>query len=376
MAAQNLVLLFLVTVLSCFIAGATSAPPVIKGGYWPSWRADTDPPSTIPTSYFTHLFYAFVGVNATTYKLTITSTDAQWMRNFTSTVHRKKPPSKALLSLGGGNASPTTFSNMATNASNRATFIASTIQVARKYGFDGIDLDWEFPKDDQDMSNLAVLFREWRTAFEKEARASRRPRLLISAAVYFASSFFLSDVKRAYPVNAIRRYVDFVSPMCYDYHGSWEPSATGAQALLYDSTSNISTSYGIQSWIRAGVPPKKLVMGLPLYGRTWKLKDPNVHGIGAPAVGVGPGDNGVLLYFQIVEFNAANNATEEFDKKTVSTYSYAGTNWLGYDNATSIRYKVEFARERRLGGYFFWALGYDKDWTLTKEASRTWNRRY
>ncbi|XP_019055522.1 PREDICTED: chitinase-like protein 4 [Nelumbo nucifera] len=117
-------------------------------------------------------------------------------------------------------------------------------------------------------------------------------------------------------------------------------------------------------------------MGLPLYGRTWKLKDPNVHGIGAPAVGVGPGDNGVLLYFQIVEFNAANNATDVFDKKTVSTYPYAGTNWLGYDNATSIRYKVEFARARRLGGYFFWAHGYDKDWTLTKEAFRTLYNRY
>nr|DAD27364.1 TPA_asm: hypothetical protein HUJ06_028832 [Nelumbo nucifera] len=153
-------------------------------------------------------------------------------------------------------------------------------------------------------------------------------------------------------------------------------SATGSHALLYDSTSNISTSYGVQSWIDAGVPLSKLVMGLPMYGRTWKLKDPSANGIGAPAVGVGPsrpGDSGVLLYHEVVDFNAANGATEVFDEKTVSTYSYAGADWIGYDNATSIRYKVEFARAKNLGGYFFWALGYDKDWTLSKEASRTWD---
>ncbi|CAL5328055.1 unnamed protein product [Camellia sinensis] len=57
--------------------------------------------------------------------------------------------------------------------------------------------------------------------------------------------------------------------MCYDYHGSWDTSAMGAQAALFDPNSNITTSYGLWSWIKAGLPPSKLIMGLPLYGRTW-----------------------------------------------------------------------------------------------------------
>lgn len=82
--------------------------------------------------------------------------------------------------------------------------------------------------------------------------------------------------------------------MRYDYHGSWDTSVTGAHALLYNKASNVSTNYGILSWIEAGVPPEKLVMGLLPYGRTWELKDPNKHGIGDPAVGVGPTDDGVM----------------------------------------------------------------------------------
>ena len=344
-----------------------STPPRgIRGGYWPSWRAEKFPPSAISTSYFTHLFYAFVVPDANSYQLLITQTDDKWMKNFTATLHAKTPGAKAFISIGGGSASPHTFSNMASNPDTRAAFINSSVSVARKYGFDGLDLDWEFPHTPEDMSNLSLLFKEWHEAMENESSISGKPQLFLSAAVYFASNFFLSNIPRAYPVEAINKYVDFVSPMCYDYHGNWDTSVTGEHALLYDKASNISTSYGISSWIKAGIPPKKLVMGLPLYGRTWQLKSPSENGIGAPAVGTGPGINGIMKYIDIVDFNATNAEGVVFDEQTVSMYSYAGTDWIGYDGPASIEKKVEFAKAQGLGGYFFWALGYDKDFTLSK----------
>ncbi|CAL5328059.1 unnamed protein product [Camellia sinensis] len=345
----------------------------IKGGYWPSSIAERFPPSTIPTKYFTHLFYAFVLPDATSYQLFVTPLDDQWMGNFTATLHAQMPPAVAFLSIGGGNSNSSTFSNMASSHDTRAAFIKSTIDVARKYDFDGLDLDWEFPQNPQDMTRFSMLFYEWRTATNKESLASGKPRLLLSAAVYFASNFFLAKIPRTYPGGAIKNFLDFVNPMCYDYHGSWDTSVTGAQALLFDKSSNVSTSYGISTWVENGVPPEKLVMGLPMYGRTWKLKDPNQNGIGAPANGTGPGYLGVMKYSDIVDFNLANNASVVFDEETVSTYSYAGTDWIGYDDMESISNKVNFARANGLGGYFFWAVGFDKNWTISEAASMAWD---
>ncbi|KAB1198999.1 Chitotriosidase-1 [Morella rubra] len=350
----------------------THLPPGIKGGYWPSWLAEKHPPSIIPTSYFTHLFYAFVAPEATTYQLSITSRNDKWMRKFTHTLHAKTPRAKAFLSIVGG---PVIFSNLASTQKSRAAFINSTIGVAREYGFDGLDLDWEFPNTPQDMSNLALLFKECRKAVQNESHSSGKPRLHVSAAVYFAPKFLLSNVSRTYPGKAIKKYVDFVSPMCYNYHGSWDTSATSSHALLYDPASNISTSHGISSWIKVGVPPRKLVMGLPLFGRTWKLKSPSAHVIGAPAVGTGTGHRGVMSYSAIVDYNVANSANVAYDPHTVSTYSYVGDNWIGYDGPRSIQEKVKFARARGLGGYFFWALGYDKKWSLSAAASSAWDKK-
>ncbi|KAJ6435746.1 hypothetical protein OIU84_000878 [Salix udensis] len=170
-----------------------------------------------------------------------------------------------------------------------------------------------------------------------------------------------------------RQKLGLGSTQCaFDYRGSWDTSATGAHAALYDPNSNISTSYGLTSWVRAGVPGKMVVMGLPLYGRTWQLKDPKVNGIGAPATAVGPGDDGVLIFSEVEKFNRENGATVVYDAKTVSTYSHAGTSWIGYDDSRSTTVKLEFAQAHGLRGYFFWALSYDREWEISKQASRTW----
>ncbi|KAG6410473.1 hypothetical protein SASPL_128534 [Salvia splendens] len=128
-----------------------------------------------------------------------TSNDDQWMDAFTST-----PKSKAILSIGGAGADPTTFSAMASSSA----FIQSSITAARHHGFDCLDLHWEFPTNSLDMSNLALLLKDWRSVLNQE-------------------------------------YVDILSPTCLDYHGGWEPNATAAHALLYDNKSNVSTSYGV-----------------------------------------------------------------------------------------------------------------------------------
>ncbi|KAB1211869.1 putative chitinase 3 [Morella rubra] len=152
--------------------------------------------------------------------------------------------------------------------------------------------------------------------------------------------------------------------MCYDYHGSWDTSKTGAHAALFDPNTNLSSIYELKSWLSAGVSGNKLVMDLPLYGKTWKLKDPNEHGVGTAAIGVGPRNAGVLLYSQVVEFNKRNNASVTYFLDTTSVYSYSETTWVGYDDPLTTTMKIGFAQALGLRGYFLWALNYDYESTV------------
>ncbi|KAK1287200.1 hypothetical protein QJS10_CPB19g00666 [Acorus calamus] len=349
----------------------SSVPNIVRGAYYPSWTYESVNPSQIDfsQSHFTHLFYAFVNPDPTTFNLVVTSDDKPIISDPVSAAHNQSPPVMVLLSIGGGGAGgvAAVFSNMSGAEDTRSRFIQSTIEVARDNDVDGLDLDWESPKDAEEMVNLGLLFEEWRAAIDSESAASGQSPLLLTAAVYFSNRFFVpGDVpSRSYPSSSIAKNLDWINAMCYDYHGSWDTSATGEHAALYDATSNISTSYGLTSWKSSGVPSQKVVMGLPAYGRSWELKDAAEHGIGAPAVGVGPGDDGAMTY---TEIEGLEGWTEVYDSGTGSAYAYKGTEWVGYDDSRSVAQKVRYAEAEGLGGYFFWTIGQDLNWTLSRQG--------
>jgi chitinase len=366
---------FLSIVYSLFLiasgSGVMATSPVVKAGYYPSWALDNLSPSAINTSLFTHILYAFLVPNNVTFEFDISNSEAAILSNLTTTLHHKNPGIKVLYSIGGGGVNPSPFAAMASSVSSRRTFIHATIEVARKYGFDGVDLDWEFPESTKEMDDFAHLLKEWRQAIQKEARSTNKPPLLLTAAVYYSADFLTYGSRRSYPAASIKENLDWINVMCYDYHGSWDTSATGAHAALFDPRTNLSSIYGLKSWIKAGVPGNKVVMGLPLYGKTWKLKDPNLHGVGAPAIGVGPeGDSGkgVLLFSEVEAFNKRTKATIAYDVDTASVYSFVGTTWVGYDDALSTTVKIGFAQALGLRGYFFWAISYDNEWKVTKQG--------
>ncbi|TXG60796.1 hypothetical protein EZV62_012159 [Acer yangbiense] len=375
MACLNNFSLFYMVVFMTITATAAgslmASPPAVKAAYWPSW-AENFPPSAINTSFFTHIYYAFLMPNDVMYKFNLENSTAILLSNFTTTLRHKNPPVKTFFSIGGGGSDSTIFTRLASEAGSRKVFIDSSLEVARKFGFDGLDLDWEFPESPKEMQDLGRLFDEWRLAIDNEAKSTGQAPLLLTAAMYFSVDFFISEVYRKYPVDSISRNLDWINAMCFDYHGSWDTSLTGAHAALYDPKSNLSTSYGLKSWLQAGVPSSKLVMGLPLYGRSWTLKDAKLHRIGSPGVGVGPGDMGFLTLSEVDEFNWKNEVTVTFDIETVSTYSFVGTTWIGYDDAFTTTTKIGFAQAHGLRGYFFWALSYEREWEITRQASRAW----
>ena len=77
------------------------------------------------------------------------------------------------------------------------------------------------------------------------------------------------------------------------------------------------------------------------------------HGIGAPASGPGPGSNGAMALFQVLEFNNETGANVVCDKETASVYSYSGSYWVGYDDPKTVAVKVGFAQALSLCIVYF-----------------------
>ncbi|KAJ8750579.1 hypothetical protein K2173_015742 [Erythroxylum novogranatense] len=344
------------------------AQSVVRAAYWYSDSGLSI--SDINSTLFTHLFCAFADLDSQTNKVTISSANQAQFSSFTQTVQQKNPSVKTLLSIGGGGGGSIAdvFASVASQASSRATFIDSSISLARTYNFNGLDLDWEYPDSTDKMTNFGLLLTELRVAVANESAQTGNTTLLLSAAVFRSSDYYTID----YPVNSISSSLDWVNMMAYDFYGPGWSNVTGPPAALYNPGTTVSGDYGVTSWIQAGLSAKKIVLGFPFYGYAWELADANQNGFFATTVGAALSSDGSVGYAQINDFLAQTNATALYNSTYVSNYCYSGTTWIGYDDTQSISVKVSYAKDKGLLGYFAWQLGTDDNSTLALQAACTW----
>ncbi|KAL9006073.1 MAG: hypothetical protein Q9180_009770, partial [Flavoplaca navasiana] len=127
------------------------------------------------------------------------------------------------------------FSDMASSSGNRGKFIASLLSFMRNHGFDGVDLDWEYPAADDrggkeaDTANYVSLVKEMKAAF------GRRYGLTVTLP---ASFWYL----RHFDVKAMQPYVDWYNIMTYDIHESIK--LLGLSAIgVWDSSNKFTGPY-------------------------------------------------------------------------------------------------------------------------------------
>ncbi|XP_065315362.1 acidic mammalian chitinase-like [Gordionus sp. m RMFG-2023] len=162
-----------------------------------------------------------------------------------------------------------------------------------------------------------------------------------------------------YDIQKMNKYVDFFGAMTYNFHGSWE-SYTGHNSPLY-SNDNLNSVAVINYLINNGADVAKILLGIPFYGRNYKLIDEVNKYVGAPAYyGGGPpgdytGEAGTMSYYEIM----LKKPLESFDYEAKVPFGYIEDMWISYENGKSITYKMNYVCNKNIGGIMIWELSMD-----------------
>uniref|UniRef100_A0A7E4UQ98 Chitin-binding type-2 domain-containing protein n=1 Tax=Panagrellus redivivus TaxID=6233 RepID=A0A7E4UQ98_PANRE len=323
---------------------------------WAHYRqgnAKYEPEAYVP-GLCTHIFFAFAKVNWDNTAAAFDEEDTPQGPNGgyyarVNALKKKQPGLKTVLSFGGYSAGTGQFTTMASSAANRATFIKSALMFVQKYGFDGIDIDWEYP-DANTKANYATFIKELKNAFGK---------LLVTAAVTANPA----TAAAGYDIPTLGKYLDFLNVMTYDFHGSWD-HVTGMNSPLFAApgdTSNWNSAYAVNYWADNGFPKNKILMGIASYGRGWTLTDPSNHGVGAPGQ-TAPNfpvtqTGGFGAYWELCPLIASGKRYFDNDEKV--PYFVNGNLWFSYDDVESVGIKMKYIKDNNFGGAFVWTLDFD-----------------
>ncbi|XP_014675453.1 PREDICTED: acidic mammalian chitinase-like [Priapulus caudatus] len=276
---------------------------------------------------------------------------------------KKNPHLKVLIAVGGYSLGSYPFSIMVANANTRALFVKQSIDFLRQHGFDGLDIDWEYPSG-IDKERFVYLVKALKEAYEQEAMESQRPRLLLTAAVPAGGG----AIDNGFDIRALSSYLDFISLMSYDLHGQWE-SFLGHNSPLFARSNEdvwqkqLNIKWAADKWVDGGCPKEKLIIGLAAYGRSFTLQNPSMHVIGDPAKSGGTagkytGEYGYMAYYEVcIMLNSGGTRVWNDEHKV--PYAYKGDQWVGYDDEESIANKVAWIKSQGFGGAMTWSLDLD-----------------
>ena len=323
-------------------------------GYYPWWVQDQFEPEELDLVTFTHINHAFAWPNN---QGGIEATSGTFDESIADHIHNNNR--KFLLSLGGWGTADG-FAAATSTHELRSVFISNILDKFISYGYDGTDIDWEYPQTNEQRNNLTLFIAELDSVLYEFD-----PELLITMALPTSNW-----AGQWYAMNSLNQHVDFFNAMTYDIHGSWSSHA-GHNSPLYQSPpgdADGSVQTGINYLVNTrGLPESKVNMGIPFWGKKYNASTIN---------GSFSGSVIDMYYYEILPL-IGNGWTYHWDDVAKCPYLVKsdGTKIITYDNPLSIQYKCDFAQNRNLGGVMVWALGYDdmeSEESLTGAISTYW----
>jgi chitinase len=331
-------------------------------GYYAAWSAYSGfTPDKLDANKLTHINYAFANIGSDL-KITMGYPDIDGA-NFKKLNALKvvNPNLKTIISVGGWTWSGR-FSDAALTDASRTTFANSCVDFIVKYGFDGVDIDWEYPvrggmstniSRPEDKTNFTLLMRKIREKLDARGQTDGKHYILTFAGA--ASIGYLNNTE----MDKMHPYVDFVNLMTYDIHGMWD-KYTDFNAPLF-SNSDITLQYkgsvdqSVAIWLKTGFPANKIVVGIPFYGHAYKAVNNANNGLYQTYSG------GSSINYKNIVGNYLNKTEYKRYVHPISMvpWLYNGSTFISYEDAESVGLKARYIKSRGLGGAMIWELSND-----------------
>ncbi|CCE78255.1 Piso0_000873 [Millerozyma farinosa CBS 7064] len=314
----------------------------------------------LPLKYLTDVFYAFLAIDSNTGEIKFSDswgdiempldsliTQGSKVKGNLGQMNELKQlfPSVTFSMSIGGWGSDAAFSTVMSDTNKMNTFVSSAVNLLSKYGFDGIDIDWEYPKNAHEGKLMVDLLRKLRQELDSLA-SSKRPILTIAAPAG-------EDSRSNLRMREMDQYLSFWNIMCYDYAGNSWSDKTGFHSNLFGSNGDneLNGSDVITSYLNSGISSRKLVLGMPLYGRKF-------FGAKSPSIGqkfnasAANGEADIADY----KFLPMKGCQEYFDPRKVSASCFDPKKecFVSYDNQQSARIKAKFVESKNLAGGMWW----------------------
>ncbi|KAH2125637.1 hypothetical protein KXW75_003140 [Aspergillus fumigatus] len=369
-----------------FCGDATVAEPVCDGtsatkktiAYYEGWNSeracDTMPPENIPIGGYTHINFAFLYIDPDLYTIKPMETSQQELYSRVTALKKRKNGLEVWISIGGwafNDPGPTanTFSELAASKSKQSTFFESLLSFLDKYGFDGVDLDWEYPVDaerggsDADYDNYPTFLANLRSALDSADKG-------YGLTITLPSSYWYLQ---HFDVVKMAKSVDWFNMMTYDLHGGWDADDPWIGSVVNAHTNLTEIISAMDLLWRNDIHPSQVVMGLGFYGRSFTLNNTSCVTAGCPFSTVGKAGDctnsaGTLSFSEIEAIlkDASRNATQTYDEaSSVQIVTFDGNQWVSYDNWASFQAKLDYANSHCIGGTMVWAVSLDVDGTAT-----------
>ncbi|KAJ3341918.1 hypothetical protein HDU93_003739 [Gonapodya sp. JEL0774] len=316
--------------------------------------------------------YAFYGVNPNGQ---LTGVDNGLIYTLNTLTKRKYPSLKTVLSIGGWTDSAY-FSLVAKDPFKREAFASNVLSFITNNGFDGVDLDWEFPGgggvpsnavDPNDAANFLEMLKSLRNQLGN--------RIITIAAASDAGIY-----KNLLPQYA--QLVSWINVMSYDMCGGWAGRACLNAPLYPDPASpwDASASSVVQGYIDAGVPKNQLTMGMAFYGYGFYVSSGANGGLFQSSSSMPTGDGGGSFAWSTLRTSGylsssnagANGWTRTWRDSAKVPTLFRSNIMISYDDPQSIQEKILYCKTNGLGGVMVWHGLQDYSSELTSMIRQNW----